>query len=105
MMTREQAIAVHESRVWQRMPIERAALIQLQEKLLFMPFDEFHRGVEALLGRSVWTHEFAKPALLLAEYRGDKEAPSIQEIIDMIPAEKLIAVVVEHGASRPESTQ
>jgi hypothetical protein len=33
-----------------------------------MPFDVFHEGVQALLGRPVWSHEFADVATLRAEH-------------------------------------
>ncbi len=40
-------------------PIELAAYYQLKEKTLIIDFGRFHEGTEKLLGRPVWTHEFA----------------------------------------------
>jgi hypothetical protein len=32
---------------------------QLNEPFLVVPFSKFHEGIEKLIGRPVWTHEFA----------------------------------------------
>ena len=32
---------------------------QICEQILMVKFDVFHEGMEKLLGRPVWTHEFA----------------------------------------------
>jgi len=42
---------------------------------LTMPFAVFHDMVEKLLGRAVWTHEFARPEHLIAEFAGWKDSP------------------------------
>jgi len=34
------------------------AYYQLSENMLLVDFGDFHKGVEELLGRPVWTHEF-----------------------------------------------
>lgn len=67
-LTREEAIAFHESGEWQDMrPIDRARF-QLEQRKLCMPFGVFHEAMEEALGRPVWTHEFAKPDILKAEF-------------------------------------
>ena len=40
-----------------------------------MDMSEFHRCVELLMGRPVWSHEFARMGRLLAEYRGEADPP------------------------------
>jgi hypothetical protein len=68
----------------------------LFEERLVMPFAEFHKGIEELLGRSVWTHEFAfisKPGGLKEELAGKCKPPTLTEIMELIPAEKRIVVV------------
>ena len=42
--------------MWTR---HQAAVIAAYTGVLCGPFDEFHRYVEKILGRPVWTHEFA----------------------------------------------
>lgn len=91
--TKAQAIALHESGWWKQKTPEEVALFQLNEPCLCMPFDEFQMAVEKLLGRGVWTHEFADPASLIAEHKGERKAPTMQEILELIPAEKRIVMV------------
>ena len=38
-------------------PVE-VAKNQIFEDILLVPFSTFHKGMEMLLGRPVWTHEF-----------------------------------------------
>ena len=95
MLTYEQAVALGHSRWWEHIPVEEAALFQLGEPKLCMDFAAFHEGVEKLLGRPVWTHEFADMDALKAELRGDRVAPTPEEVLAMIPVSKRI--VVEGG--------
>lgn len=60
MMTREEAIAFYDSEQWKTMSLEDVANV---------PFSLFHEATEKLLGRSVWSHEFARPELLRVETR------------------------------------
>ena len=92
-MTKEQAVALSETRFWEEMTIEQRAAFQLFEDRLCMPFDVFHEAVEQALKRPVWTHEFADQEALRKEFLGDKSAPTMQEIIEMIPAEKRIIIL------------
>lgn len=87
---RDKAIALGKTEWWKRLPARSVFLLQLNTQELCMPFSEFHRVAEEALGRSVWTHEFANPDVLLLELNGEKDAPSMQEILDLIPAEKRI---------------
>lgn len=43
---------------WNADDLRILAYFQLKEETLMVTFDEFHEGVEMLLGRPVWTHEF-----------------------------------------------
>ena len=43
-----------------------------------LPFDELHRGVEAFMGRPVWTHEFVDPERLRRERNGETVADPLQ---------------------------
>ncbi len=94
-MTEKQAIALAESEFWKDMTLEDRAKFQLFQERLCMPFGVFHEAVEKLLGRGVWTHEFANQKALQQEYLGERKAPSMQEIIEMIPADKRVIVLVD----------
>jgi len=72
--------------------------MQLFQDRLCMPFNEFHRAIESVLGRPVWTHEFGSRGNLKAEYLGEKAAPTFDEIMALIPEEKRILIVA------PENT-
>lgn len=94
-LSKEQALAFAESGAWKDMtPIERGAF-QLRQRLLCMPFDKFHEGLEALLGRPVFTHELGlNYDGLIAEAEGRADAPTFEQIINMIPKDKLVVVKV-----------
>lgn len=92
-MTEQEAIELAKSGFWQDMDHETRFRFQINEQRLCMPFDVFQQAAEETLGRSVWTHEFAKPELLWKEYAGERSRPTMQEIIDMIPTEKRLLIV------------
>lgn len=93
-MTQEEAIQLAESKFWETMTFEERAKFQLFEPLLCMPFDIFHEAVEKALGRPVWTHEFGlNMDGLRREIMKEAPAPTMSEIIDMIPVDKRIIVV------------
>jgi hypothetical protein len=91
-MTREQAIALYESRFWETLSFRERAEFQLNNDLLCMPFDVFHEATEKALGRSVWTHEFADRLSLVSEFYGDKKPPTFEDIMGMIPEEKRLII-------------
>lgn len=92
-LTREQAIAFHDSGAWRQMDAAQRALFQMQQDCLCMPFDEFHAAVEKMLGRPVFTHEFGlNRAGLLAELTGLAQAPTFEQIVAMLPADRLVLV-------------
>ena len=88
-MKKEEASRLYESKFWEGMTFEERAKFQLFEELLCMPFDIFHEAVEKTLGRPVWTHEFGLNVEgLRKELLGGKDAPTMEEIINMIPENK-----------------
>lgn len=91
-LTKDQAIAIAESRVWEGWTFEERVRFQLFEDLLCMPFSVFHEAIEKELGRPVWTHEFAFVEGLRDEWAGKRGKPTMDEIIALIPPEKLIIV-------------
>jgi hypothetical protein len=92
-ITREQAIQLAESGFWKTMPARDLFEFQLYTKFLAMPFTVFHKAAEATLGRTVYVHEFAHPKRLKRELRGEKPAPTFDEIMALIPADKLVLVL------------
>jgi hypothetical protein len=91
-MTQAQAIELANSGWWESVTPEEAALFQLYEPLLCMPFGAFQDAVEKLLGRGVWTHEFACLDRLKAEAEGRAPRPTFDDILALIPAEKRIVI-------------
>ena len=87
--TKEEAIEFARSEKWKDMTYEERAVLQLFQKRLCIPFDVFHEAITKALGRPVYTHEFGLNwEGLMAELLGTKEAPTLEEIIEMIPEEK-----------------
>lgn len=93
-LTKEQAIAFAESGEWKDWTDEEIVRFQLYQKKLCMDFHRFHLAVGKVLGREVYTHEFANWDAIVAEYEGERTAPTFEEIINMIPEEKRILIGV-----------
>jgi hypothetical protein len=92
-LTSEEAIAFGEGGEWKAWtPLQRAAF-QMTQEMLCMPFDEFHKAITEALGRPVYTHEFGlNREGLIRELAGQANAPSLDEILALIPAHKLIVI-------------
>jgi len=91
--TREQAIEIAKSGIWKEWSDEQVVKCQLYQKRLCMDFSRFHEAMEKVLGRPIFTHEFACVDLI-REYEGKKEAPTFKEIMSLIPKEKLMLIKV-----------
>lgn len=93
-ITKEQAIRIAESGLWQDWSDEEKVKFQLYQNRLAMPWDEFSGAMCRVLGRPVFTHEFSQSnrAALMHEFEGKRKAPTFEEILDLIPAEKAIVV-------------
>ena len=92
-LTKEQAIAFCTNRCYDNMTYRQIAEFQMEQDRLCVPFDVFHKAMEKTLGRPVFTHEFGlNREGLRKELYGEKEAPTFEEICDMIPKEKLILI-------------
>lgn len=89
-MTQEQAVRLYDSGWWKGKSSHDIVMFQLFEERLCMPWGDFQEAVEKALGRPVWTHEFASPDHLKGEFLGDRPAPTFQQIVDIIPADKRI---------------
>jgi len=97
-LSQDEAVAIHDSGAWRDWTMQQRAAFQMVQNRLCMPFDAFHEAITATLGRPVYTHEFGlNRAGLQRELAGLADAPSLDEIMALIPADKLIAVGVSHG--------
>ena len=100
-LTPEQAKAIYESESWKAWPTRDLALMQLQQRRLFMPMDLFHKAVEEAAGRPVWIHELAlNDQRLIAELKGEAASPTFEAILGLLPAEKTVVVAIDPHGSR-----
>jgi len=71
---------------------------QLFQDKLCIPFDIFHAAIERVLDRPVWTHEFGlNHDGLVAEYLGKTPKPSFEDIMNLIPEEKRVILVMDES--------
>lgn len=93
---KDAAIALFETKWWEGKTPRQIAGFCLSVQELCCPFDVFHEAVEKSFGRPVWTHEFGMNFQgILDEFNGAAAAPTMQEIIEQIPEEKRVVLVVE----------
>ena len=92
-LTKEQAIKFGENKCYENMSYRQIAEFQIEQDRLCMPFEMFHEAIEKTLGRPVFTHEFAlNRNRLKKELYGEKESPTFEDVISLIPKEKLILI-------------
>lgn len=93
-LTKEQAIAFYESKVYESWSARQIAELQIEQDPLCVPFDLFHKSVEECLKRPVYTHEFGlNREGLRKELYGEKEPPTFEEIVNLIPKDKQIILL------------
>ena len=93
-MTKEEAIAKAESGWWKTATPREIVAFQLYEDRLCMPFADYQQAVETVLGRGVWTHEFAAPQYLRAEFEsGQRETLNPLETLERVAPGKTAVVV------------
>lgn len=91
---REAAIALSETKWWENRSDREIAEFQMLTDEMCMPFPIFHKAVQKTLGRPVYTNEFGSAGYdgLLAELFDNAPPRSMQDILDLIPAEKRIVI-------------
>lgn len=91
---REAAIALAETKWWVGREPREIALRGMLCVELCLPFAVLHENVEKALGRPVYTHEFSSLNYdgIIEELRGERDAPTLQDIIEMIPEDKRILI-------------
>ncbi len=68
-MTKQEAISLAKTGRWKTKTSEEIVSFQLYEDKLCMDFSDFHKAVEVVLGRPVFTTEFANPESLKNEFQ------------------------------------
>jgi hypothetical protein len=91
-INREQAVAIYKSNIWKSWTAEQVVKFQLFQERLCMDFAHFHKCAEKVFQRPIYTHEFANRHNLISEYLQVKTAPTMQEIIDMIPDAVIVKI-------------
>jgi hypothetical protein len=71
---------------------ERASEFEWWGDILTIPFNDLHKRIEELAGRSVWTHELANPKLIIQEIRSQQPA-TMSDVLDKLPGDKPIIII------------
>jgi hypothetical protein len=94
-LTRDQAIELANSKVYENWTNEEIVRFQLFQEKLCMDFSRFHEALEKVLGRPVFSHEFSKNYDgIVSEFLGEKDSPTFEEIIELIPKDKRVVIGV-----------
>jgi hypothetical protein len=93
---RARAIALYGSQWWLDRSAREIAKFQLCTIELCLPFEIFHRALEAALDRPVWMHELGYDVDgLIQEFLDERDPPTLEEILALIPPEKRSEVFLE----------
>lgn len=93
--SREAAISIYESKWWEGKTHREIAEFQLFTSELCCPFNVFHETLEKSLGRPVFTHELGlNYEGICKEFLGESPAPSFEEVLNLIPADKRTVIVI-----------
>jgi hypothetical protein len=87
-LTQEQAVKMKESGVWKEWTAVQIVRFQMFQMRLCIDFDHYHRCIQEVLKRTVFTYEFAFRDDIIEEYLGMKPIPTLEESINLIPQEK-----------------
>lgn len=93
-LTRDEALMIANSGIWRKWSDEERFLFQINQERLCMDFSSFHEATEKALKRPVYTHEFANPKLLLAEFEGKIPKATLDDILNKIPKDKAILLAI-----------
>ena len=91
-LSKEQAIAFAENELYKGWTDRQIAEFQIEQDRLCMPFEVFRKALSNTLGRPVFTHEFAFRDSLKKELYGEKESSTLEQILSLIPEEKLMLI-------------
>jgi len=95
MLTSEQAKELYATGWWKDLTPREIVKFQLFEPMLCMPWGEFCTALNNALGRGVMTHELGMNLEgIQKEFLGEAPPPTLEDIINLIPAAKRIVVKV-----------
>jgi hypothetical protein len=94
-LTKAEAIAFAASGIWKEWTPEQRGIYQLYQERLCMDAAAFHEGIEAALGRPVWTHEFANQQALIDELEGKTQKATLSDVIGKLAPYTNKGVVVQ----------
>lgn len=84
-VTKDEAVLIYKSGLWQDWTDRERANFQIRQDLLCMPIGVFQDALANTLGREVYTHEMGlSRAELQAELEGKKDAPTVEEIVNLL---------------------
>jgi len=95
-LNKEGAIKLYNSKWWEGKTAKEIVDFQLYEKRLCVEFSVFHKAIEEVLGRPVFTHEFADQKALQEEYEGKREYDGLDASIKRIVPEHVKVIKVIH---------
>jgi len=93
-LTKEQAIKFAESGIWKDWSAKQIVDFQLFQDKLCMDFNVYKKALENVLERPVYTDEIGNRDSLIKEYLGEKEPPTLDEILNLIPENKRIILEI-----------
>jgi len=95
-MTKKATLDTKKDKFWEEMSDEEIVRFQLFESKLQIPFDIFHKAIEKILKRPVFTIELTSENIkrLQKEYLGEIQPPTLNEIFDTIPDEKKFCILI-----------
>ena len=93
-MGKENAIKLAKLEWWKDKTAEEIALVQFFIAELCMPFSVFYEALEKTLKRPVYVHELSNSDSIAAELLGNKPAPTMEDIISLIPEDKRIVLIL-----------
>lgn len=94
-VTQEEAIVIGEKGLYKDWTDEQLVNFQIRQNCLCVPFNVFHGAISRVLNRDVYTHEFMSSNIenLIGEIERKTGAPNLDDIINLIPADKLIQLI------------
>lgn len=93
---KDAAIAMASTHWWEGKSHREIAEIQMFLTELACPWAIFHEAVTKALGRDVYTHEFGLDYEgLCRELIGERDAPTFEQIVNLIPEDKRILVEIK----------
>ena len=87
-LTKDQAIQFFDTKSWEALSFEERAKFQISQERLCMPFGVFHEAVEKTINRPIFTHEFGLNYDGLRNELNGGNAPTLEEIVNLIPEDK-----------------